>query len=216
MVGRTEMKYRNQSFTLLPVSHTTQNAHVEVVIDEDGDFLSSTIISKEDTLIPATEESASRAGSKIAPYPLHDKLLYVAGDYEKYGGSIKKQKDEPFVTYINNLKEWVHSPYGNQRVQLIYHYLSKGTLIKDLIEDGTLVVDDGILIEKWNRDYEKKFNGKPEIFNSGATDQYSVFVRFTTYSSTGLEIWKDKEVFDSFSKYYEDKLRKEKNWTCVM
>ena len=40
----------------LPVvpSHTTQQAHVEITIDGDGNFLRASILGKEDTLIPAT------------------------------------------------------------------------------------------------------------------------------------------------------------------
>lgn len=79
-VGEIEKTNNNRYFTLLPISHTTQNAHVEVNITEEGEFHSATVIDKDDasTLIPCTEESSSRAGAKIAPHPLHDKLSYVA------------------------------------------------------------------------------------------------------------------------------------------
>lgn len=57
---------------LLPISHTTQQAHIEIVIDGSGNFRRASVVSKEDqtTLIPCTEESGGRAGSKpkIIPY----------------------------------------------------------------------------------------------------------------------------------------------------
>lgn len=88
-VGETVKKGEDREYTLLPISHTTQNAHIEVTIDEDGDFLRAKALTKASTVIPCTEEAASRSGSKIAPYPLHDKLSYVAGDFVKYGGRSK-------------------------------------------------------------------------------------------------------------------------------
>ncbi|WP_035180660.1 type I-C CRISPR-associated protein Cas8c/Csd1, partial [Heyndrickxia coagulans] len=112
-VGKIEKKRNDQEYTLLPVSHTTQTAHLEVQVTEDGNFYYAEVINdKKDaiTLIPCTEESSSRAGSKIAPYPLHDKLIYVAGDFVAYGGKIKKE--EPFSYYIQQLGEWANSPFS--------------------------------------------------------------------------------------------------------
>jgi CRISPR-associated protein Csd1 len=61
---------------LLPISHTTQQAHIEIVIDGSGNFRRASVVSKEDqtTLIPCTEESGGRAGSKPKNHPLCDKL----------------------------------------------------------------------------------------------------------------------------------------------
>ena len=91
-VGLIEKKYNDQEFMLLPVSHTTQTAHIEVEVTENGEFHSATVIDKGDgnTVIPCTEESASRSNS-IAPYPLHDKLSYVAGDFVEYGGTKRRR-----------------------------------------------------------------------------------------------------------------------------
>ena len=61
---------------LLPVAHLTQNAQLEVVLDEEGHFLRAYRVDKEDavTVIPVTEDSGTRAGSAIYPHPLADKL----------------------------------------------------------------------------------------------------------------------------------------------
>ncbi|MEM5686028.1 type I-C CRISPR-associated protein Cas8c/Csd1 [Bacillus toyonensis] len=71
---------------------------------EDGEFHTAEIIDKIDsnTLIPCTEDSANRAGSKIAPYPLHDKLSYVAGDFLTYGG---KSKRRTFLSLHKTIKK---------------------------------------------------------------------------------------------------------------
>ncbi|MED3646324.1 type I-C CRISPR-associated protein Cas8c/Csd1 [Halalkalibacterium halodurans] len=210
-VGKTVKKGEDREYTLLPISHTTQNAHIEVTLDEDGDFLRAKALTKESTLIPCTEEAASRSGSKVAPYPLHDKLSYVAGDFVKYGGKIKNQDDAPFDTYIKNLGEWANSPYATEKVKCIYTYLKKGRLIEDLVDAGVLKLDENQqLIEKWEKRYEELLGEKPAIFSSGATDQASAFVRFNVFHPESIDdVWKDKEMFDSFISFYNDKLGEE-------
>ncbi|MCM3713996.1 type I-C CRISPR-associated protein Cas8c/Csd1 [Alkalihalobacillus oceani] len=207
-VGKTVIKGEDREYTLLPISHTTQNAHIEVTIDEDGDFSSARPLKKQSTLIPCTEEAASRSGSKVAPYPLHDKLSYVAGDYVKYGGKIKNQDEVPFDTYIKNLKEWAESPYATEKVKCIYTYLKKGRLIEDLVSEGVLWLDENEqLIEKWDKKYEETLGEKPTIFSSGTTDQFSAFVRFNVFHPESFDdVWKDQEMYKSFIAFYNDKL----------
>ena len=207
-VGKIYKKKNDSEYTLLPISHTTQNAHVEVIVNEDGEFVSAFTLNRENTIIPCTEESASRSGSKVAPYPLHDKLIYVAGDFEKYGGKVKSKKSTPYEMYIKNLHGWANSPYATSKVKSIYKYLQKGRLIEDLVEHGILVVDENNkLIEKWNREYEEKYGEKPPIFSSGAADQFSVFVRFNVYLQEPTDdVWKDKNMYESFIRFYNEKL----------
>lgn len=213
LVGKIEKKHNEQEYTLLPVSHTTQNAHIEVNITEDGEFHSAAVIDKNDasTLIPCTEDSANRAGSKIAPYPLHDKLSYVAGDYAAYGGEIKKE--EPFTYYIKQLEDWANSPYGTSKVKSICHYLSKGRLIQDLVEHKILFIDaDNRLIDKWDdKKYEALYGSKPPIFSVISGGQASAFVRFNVYSPNKIltEVWKDQEMYDSFIQFYSSRLGEE-------
>ncbi|WP_203362557.1 type I-C CRISPR-associated protein Cas8c/Csd1 [Bacillus sp. REN10] len=211
-VGVIEKKYNDKEFTLLPISHTTQNAHIEVNITEDGEFHSAVVIDKSDasTLIPCTEESASRAGSKIAPYPLHDKLSYVAGDFVAYGGQIKKE--EPFTYYIAQLEEWAKSPYGHDKIKSIYKYLSKKQLIHDLVGAKVLFLDEnGRLIDKWEKTYETLHGEKPAVFSVVSGGQESAFIRFNVHSPNEIltKIWRDKDVYDSFTRYYNELLSDE-------
>lgn len=202
-----------REYTLLPVSHTTQNAHITVEITEDGNFHSALIIDKSDasTLIPCTEKSASRAGSVIAPYPLHDKLSYVAGDFVAYGGQIKQEV--PFEAYIKQLEEWANSPYACDKVRSIYTYLSKGQLIQDLVNDRKLFLDsNGQLIGKWDKQYETLHGDKPPIFSVIAGEQESAFIRFNVRSldnSDPIAVWKDPEMYNSFVQYYSHLLGSE-------
>lgn len=207
-VGEIEKRYDDQEYTLLPISHTTQTAHVEVNITEQGEFHSASVIDKKDgsTIIPCTEESASRS-SGIAPYPLHDKLSYVAGDYVAYGGIIKKE--EPFSVYIAQLEEWAQSSCSHPKIKSIYTYLKKKRLIRDLVEHRILYVDEqNVLIDTWNKKYESLHGEKPPIFKTVTGGQGNAFIRFNVYSSERVldKVWKDKEVYDSFIAFYREQL----------
>ncbi len=213
-VGKTLHRPNGQEYTLLPISHTTQTAHIEVAVTPEGNFHSAHVITDKNkavTLIPTTEESSSRAGSKIAPYPLHDKLSYVAGDFVAYGGKIKKE--EPFSYYIAQLKEWSESPSATAKVQSIYHYLKKKNLIKDLIEEKVLWIDDNQhLLDNWNGTAAEK----PSIFSTVTGGQESAFIRFTVYDPSALtkSVWNDEEMYESFIKFYNELLGNED--TCYV
>jgi len=208
-VGVIEFKHNGQEYTLLPVSHTTQNAQVEVIIDGDGKLLKTKVLSKDEssTLIPCTENSASRAGSVVSPYPLHDKLIYVAGDYNNF--TADKKQTTHFQEYIQQLREWAESPYATENVKIIYHYVSKGSLIRDLVDRRVLAVDENSqLISKWHDKYTNLYSCKPDIFSAVTGDQESVFVRFTVVKAgeVAVPVWKDTEMYTSFIRFYEQKL----------
>jgi CRISPR-associated protein Csd1 len=209
-VGKIEKKYDEQEYTLLPISHTTQTAHIEVTVTEDGNFHAAKVITDKNdanTLIPCTEKSASRAGTLIAPYPLHDKLSYVAGDFEKFGGQIRKEN--PFTVYIDNLFKWAHSPFATPKVKSIYKYLSKGCLIQDLVRENILFLDDNNrLIEKWDKTLEEKYGFRPPIFSAVTGGIESAFVRFNVYSPDKVlvDVWKDPDMYESFIRFYNEQL----------
>lgn len=208
LVGVTERKRNEQEYTLLPIGHTTQNAHIEVNVTEDGEFHSAIVVDKNDmsTLIPSTEDSASRAGSVNSPYPLHDKLSYVAGDYNEYGGNSKKQ--DHYSKYIDQLGEWANSVYATPKLRSIYSYLRKGRLIRDLIDDRKLYADNGRLIEKWDKKYDHLSSVRPDIFGVVAGLQEDAFVRFNVYSPDKhfKDVWKDPEMYNSFIRFYSGQL----------
>ena len=70
---------------LLPFSHSTANAQIEITLIESGEIVSAKTIEKDDavTIIPVTESSATRS-SGISPHPLADKLIYLAKDYNSF------------------------------------------------------------------------------------------------------------------------------------
>ncbi|MCO7175046.1 type I-C CRISPR-associated protein Cas8c/Csd1 [Sporolactobacillus kofuensis] len=217
VVGREEVR-NGKSYTLLPISHTTQTAHIEVTVTKDGNFHTAELITNKnerETVIPCTEASASRAGSVIAPYPLHDKLSYVAGDYVTFGGKVKDDKDQPFTHYIEQLRQWAEYSFTCPQINSIYLYLKKGQLISDLVSERILWLDEqGKLIDKWNDQYKSVCEGKkPEIFTIASGGQYSAFIRFNVYahdadSPITPKVWANPDIYNSFINFYNQQLGK--------
>jgi CRISPR-associated protein Csd1 len=85
LIGQYEKTHSGREYTLVPISHTTQSAHIEVHLSLGGDFLWANVVEKTNasTIIPCTEESLSRSGTLPPPHPLHDKFIYVAGHYAR-------------------------------------------------------------------------------------------------------------------------------------
>lgn len=208
-IGEDEIRF-DREFTLMPISHTTQTAQLEVTVTEKGDFHSVKVLDKVSTLIPVSESSASRSGSKVAPHPLHDKLNYVAGDLASYGGGKKEQ--EQFDAYIKQLGDWVAADNDNPHLKAIYDYLSKKELIADLVKEGIVVVDNGKIIEKWNEKLKKERGVSPEVYTKVADKVSAAFVRFSVRSSDGesqIDTWKNEAIHQSFIKYYNQFLNEE-------
>ena len=53
---------------LLPIGHTTQQVHVEIVLDSHGGFRRASVVSTEDrtTVVPCTEESGGMVSHPLA------------------------------------------------------------------------------------------------------------------------------------------------------
>lgn len=191
-------------YMLLPISHTTQTAHIEVTVNMDGTLNKAEVINKVSTILPFTEESGSRSGKNYVPHVLHDKLMYVAGDYVDYTNDTEKA--EAFQKYITQLQEWCESPFHHEHVKVIYNYVRNGHLIRDLVNQKVLHLDDnGLLLSKW----KGKAEDKPEIFSVVAGDQESAFVRFNVHVPGKIidNVWKNKEIIDSYINFYNTKLK---------
>lgn len=192
-------------YTLLPISHTTQTAHIEMTINLDGTLNHAKVIEKINTILPFTESSGSRAGKNYVSHMLHDKLMYVAGDYVAF--TQEEDKREAHLSYLEQLSEWCDSSFSHPHVQAIYDYVKKGTLIQDLVEWGILhVTEAGLLRSKWDT---KQDGEKPLIFQMLAGAQESAFVRFNVHvpGEVTCDVWKNKEIYEAYSQYYKTKLQ---------
>ncbi len=177
---------------IMPVAHREANAQIEIILNAEGIFRNAAIINKEDapTLIPVTEASAGRS-SGIAPHPLCDTLSYLAGDFSLHcrGSKERKSAEEKFHTYLTNLEKWVMSEYSHPKVQAIYDYLSRKTVIADLVGDGLVELGEDGIFES------KKISGQP---------YEKAMVRFRVMGEeAGLGgTWEDASLIQAYTDYY--------------
>lgn len=100
-------KFDENEPIMLPIAHSTANSQIEIVIDESGEFKSARKVDKSEavTIIPATEDSATRVGSGAVPMPYADKLVYIAGDYGQYFDGKRSDNTMFYTAYMNQLKQ---------------------------------------------------------------------------------------------------------------
>lgn len=139
------IEYRREiPYVLLPPFHTTVTAQITVTIDENGNFIRAEQVNQNDklTIIPITEKSLSRTAGK-EPHPLCDNLRYLAGDYQDY----YNDDGECSKLYISQLEKWVKSDFCHEKVRAIYLYLKKASLIKNLVEQKIIKLNENNQID---------------------------------------------------------------------
>lgn len=173
--------------TLLPLFHSTQKAQIQITIFDDGTFSHADVIDEEDsvTIIPVTEDSSSRS-SGIAPHPLCDKLIYIAGDYSIYSNN--KKAHEYFEAYLKQLSIWKNSKFGDKLIDSIYEYLIGGTVITDLIKQSILVYDDK----------ENKFDSEIKIQKVPQSDCFVRFVVTDKLTNNSVKVWQSNELYNKY------------------
>lgn len=119
---------------LMPVCHTSQQAHIRVTLDAGGNFIRAELLPpKSQFVVPATEDSASRSGPEPPPHPLCDKIQYCARDYSSDKGKTFHED------YVKLLKDWCNSKeYSHPMAEAVLAYVTGHDLIKDLEEQGVL------------------------------------------------------------------------------
>lgn len=184
-----------QDEQLMPVSHTVQNAHINIVIDGSSSFLRAEVLEKTQIVLPATEQSAGRS-SGLAPHPLADKIQYVAADYALFGG----QKAIGYDLYEKLLRSWSESKYSVPALKAVLSYINKKSVVSDLIDCGVLHAENGELLTKWSGESDP-----PAIFRvlpkeKGNLDQGSALVCWTVEvpGKEQSKTWLDKEIQQSW------------------
>jgi CRISPR-associated protein Csd1 len=190
---------------LLPVSHTEQQAHIEIVLDANGNFQRAATVAREITVFPATEESAGRT-NKPEPHPICDKIQYCAADYKEFGGV----KECFFEDYIRLLRLW--QDYDtNPKVRAVLHYVQKGTVVGDLVRAGVLHCDPhNTLLTEWRSEVPT-----PEIFKiltakEKKRDQGDAFLRWRVQvpGDPVSAVWMDPGVRDSWIRFNYSRSKK--------
>jgi CRISPR-associated protein Csd1 len=198
---------------LLPLSHTTQNANIEVTLNSYANFISAKVIPKKQqkTLVPCTEQSGGRAGSKPTSHPLCDKLQYVAGDFLEYGGIVTSgfsdDPSEPHQEYLVLLKCWL-ATHPHSKVKIIRDYILKNSLIRDLVSHKIIPTDFSPTIgEIFLNEWKSKDIDPPEIFASlpaTSTPQDS-FIRWRVeiHGDPCPNLCEDPSAWESWSEHYK-------------
>jgi CRISPR-associated protein Csd1 len=201
------------SISLMPISHTPQQAHIEMTLDADGNFKGARIVQKEETVIPATEQSAGRVGTRPPPHPLCDKVQYCAADYPDYGGG----KPSFFKEYEEQLAKWCGSKqYGHPKAKAVLAYISKHSVVSDLIEEKILHAANGKLLTRWPGDGQT-----PELFRlltakAGERDQGDAFIRWHVREANNpcTAVWEDPSLQEAWARF--DASTKELRGVCMV
>jgi len=197
---------------LPPICHTTQQAQIEIVIDDAGAFRRASLVDRSDntTLIPCTEDSAGRAGIRPTNHPLCDKLQYLAGDFLRFGGQVTSgfaaDPTEPHRKYLADLAAWTECEFGHPKVRAILSYVKGGRVVADLVERAHLlsVGADGKLLPEW----PVGDANRPPIFSLLSAEQtpQDAFIRWRVEGADVVaETWKDPALFASWISYYESR-----------
>lgn len=179
---------------LLPLGHVEQQAHIEIVLDIDGRFVRADALSKELTVVPATEKSAGRTGTDPPPHPLCDKVRYCAADYGV---------DRFHSAYLKQLREWV-STMADPMLIAILRYVEDGHVVQDLIDSKILFRGpDGALLKRWDSVQPKPLIFKSLTAKEGLIDQGDAFIRWIVQipGRSDSAVWKDLSVRDAWIRY---------------
>lgn len=201
------------SLPLMPISHTPQQAHIEITLDADGNFKTARIVQKEETIIPATEQSAGRVGIKPPPHPLCDKVQYCAADYPEFGG----RKPSFHSEYETLLSTWCNSPYSHTKAEAVLAYIRKGHVVADLIKEKVLHAGtDGKLLTRWAGTEQT-----PDIFRiltakAGDRDQGDAFIRWQVHEANNpcTAVWEDPHLQECWARF--DASTKEISGLCMV
>lgn len=193
---------------LMPIGHTPQQAHIEIALDSLGNLKRAVVLHKVETVMPATERSATRASGEAA-HPLADKLQYVAKDYPAFGG----KKKGYFPGYLKQLEAWCESPSSHPKAQAVLAYVRKGTVVSDLVAQQVLSARSGVLETNWDG------NGpEPPIFkqltakkdgDAKSKDQGDALIRWVVEIVPGepaTDTWTDPSLHRSWEEFYASQL----------
>lgn len=195
---------------LLPICHITVQAHIEVVLDSEGNFRGAQLVDKSDsvTIIPATEASASRSGNKPECHPLCDKLQYLARDFTQYGGKVtsgfQDNQLEPYNSFVDLLSDWYLYCF-HPKLASILCYVLKGRLIEDLVQAGALLIDPNSRTFYNKQDIDRTRLSKT-IFGI-VNDQSDAVIRWIVEIPGDDEsrVWRDRTLWDSWIDYYKQR-----------
>lgn len=187
---------------LAPVAHTVQNTHIVISLDESGNLLDAKTEPKL-TVIPCSESSSGRTSAPAA-HPLADKLQYVAADFHSLTGVKTSKNSSHHQSYLEALKSWSDSSYGDPKLNAILRYLkgNRGMVLADLCNHGVYALENGNIPKSWKGDKESK----PPIYEAtkNSTAPWDAFVRWVVNIPGDLEprTAHDRNLWAKWQEYY--------------
>lgn len=199
---------------LMPISHTSQQAHICVTLDAAGNFVRAELMPlKSYFFIPATEESAGRTGKKVAPHPLIDKVHYCASDYKgKKNASFKGAHQE----YLALLTNWCESRFSHPMIEAVKKYIIKNSVVTDLIKEKILLLDkDGkLLTEPHGQLGNNIFSYLTANKDTKKYDQGDAFIFWKVIGNyLNNKTWNNPELQKLWIQFYSD--RDKVNSLCI-
>lgn len=210
-----------------PYFHSREDCHIEITLDDNGCFKSAQsliakqiygkkpVYTKSSTVIPITPKSLTGRTSGPAPYPLAEKIQYVAKDYRDYGGT----KTSYFSNYIEELNKWAKdNQYSHWKVKAVLKYVEKGTVTKDLVNAGILFSfkkkGRQLLITKWKEQAGKGENKPPLIQSITGEEQGNAIIRWRVQKKgePNDTTWGDGDLINAWQ-WYSSAVQ-EKNGFC--
>ncbi|MDR2427491.1 MAG: type I-C CRISPR-associated protein Cas8c/Csd1, partial [Endomicrobium sp.] len=194
---------------ILPIYHSMRDSHIEITIDGEGNFKEAKFKLEKETIIQTTEKSASRTSNDL-PHGLADEIQYIAKDYAEgvapvpVGGVAPPQpapqqppkSNKKFDEYSKLLKKWKESEYSNEKVNAIYEYTQKGSIVQDLIDSNIIY----------------KAADKNLKLSGDKFDVKKLLIRWRVNIKNGLqyETWKDETIRESWINFMKSQKSEKK------
>lgn len=200
---------------ILPIYHSMRDSHIEITIDGEGNFKEAKFKLEKETIIQTTEKSASRTSNDL-PHGLADEIQYIAKDYAEgvapvpVGGVAPPQpapqqppkSNKKFDEYSKLLKKWKESEYSNEKVNAIYEYTQKGSIVQDLIDSNIIY----------------KAADKNLKLSGDKFDVKKLLIRWRVNIKNGLqyETWKDETIRESWINFMKSQKSEKKKGMCYI
>lgn len=183
---------RSDERPIAPVAHMFKSCPkgIVITIKDDGTYVSGEAFKREKgdqtVLIPITERSGARTSgaAKTLPYGLNDKIRYMAKDH-----FIESGVNPSWKAYTDQLREWSESPDSCPQVKAVLSYITDHDPIIDLQAHGAVKTDEDL---------------------GTLGDQMLLWrVIITGAPEEEVDTWKNKNVRESWTKFYTEYHRNE-------
>lgn len=224
-------KYSENNRPLLPLYHNDVTCHLEITIDEDGNFITAEPILKDNITILGCTDTSIQRSSDASPYAINDQLQYIAGDLiermdsencpnkdKKVLEKAKVQCEKRHKAYCDLLQQWYNFDSANKKLKAVINYIEKKCIISDLLRLNLLLADDnGMLILEPKVEKGKEL---PKLYSlckgTGADKILKAACRFNVLVFDELEMrtFSDSALTESWIRF-QNTIPRKKGLCCI-